>query len=99
MIGLLLMPACALLLPEWRVLPSWLSLESRFEQSIATKDPAFPFMLTSDVEIESQPAPLIANTLPLTVASLQPLEKASVERTIIDGPIRIRLNAVLLLEI
>ncbi len=32
LIGLLLMPACALLLPQWRVLPSWLSIESRIEQ-------------------------------------------------------------------
>ena len=32
LIGLLFMPACAMLLPQWRVLPSWLSLESRFEQ-------------------------------------------------------------------
>ncbi len=32
MIGLLLMPACAFLLPAWRVLPVWLSLESRIER-------------------------------------------------------------------
>ncbi len=32
LIGLLLMPACAMLLPQWRVLPSWLSIESRIEQ-------------------------------------------------------------------
>ena len=32
MIGLLLMPACTFLLPAWRVLPVWLSLESRIER-------------------------------------------------------------------
>ena len=31
MLGLLLMPACALLLPDWRVLPEWLSWENRIE--------------------------------------------------------------------
>ena len=98
-IGLLLMPACALLLPEWRVLPSWLSLERRFEQTIATNDTTVPLMPTSDVKIESQLAPSIANTLPTTVVSPPPLEKASVDRTIVEGPIRVRLNAGLLLEI
>ncbi len=59
MIGLLLMPACALLLPQWRVLPSWLSLESRFEQQSAISEPLVYNAPGSDgpVEMEAHFAP------------------------------------------
>ena len=39
MLGLLLMPACALLLPDWRVLPEWLSWENRIEMEEPTAQP------------------------------------------------------------
>ena len=33
LLGLLLMPACALLLPDWQILPTWLCLENRVEKN------------------------------------------------------------------
>ncbi len=54
MIGLLLIPACALLLPQWRVLPSWLSLESRFEQQSAISEPLVYKAPASDEPVETE---------------------------------------------
>ncbi|MEQ1830957.1 MAG: M56 family metallopeptidase, partial [Pirellula sp.] len=54
MIGLLLMPAFALFLPEWRVLPSWLSLESRIEQQLTVNKSIAIHRPTSDGPVLSQ---------------------------------------------
>lgn len=72
MIGLLLMPACAMLLPEWRVLPSWLSLQIRIEQptkgslQVAFNPP------TSQIPFEAMDAP--SPTLMLVDAVYSPVE-------------------------
>ena len=55
MIGLLLMPACAMLLPQWRVLPSWLSLESRFEQQSDISEPLVYNAPASDGRAKTEP--------------------------------------------
>ncbi len=94
MIGLLLMPACALLLPEWRVLPSWLSLESRIEQQLIVNKPIAINLPASDDPVLSQqtPAPEYANYTPPTVYPSATDPTATM-------PIPMRLSASLLLSV
>ena len=96
MIGLFLMPAFALFLPEWRVLPNWLSLESRIEQLTTAYQPVAINPPTNPKLIESQPAPN-SEYLPID-AVLSPI--ATQPTTLVPTeifPIPIRLSAKLVL--
>ncbi len=98
MLGLLLMPACALGLPQWRVLPSWLSLENRVvllpmtNQPVAVNEPA------SHVYSESQPT-LPHEGMAEVGEFARPIEPPPVVATKEFVRIPIRLSAVLLLGI
>jgi beta-lactamase regulating signal transducer with metallopeptidase domain len=88
MIGLLLMPACALLLPQWRVLPSWFSLESRFEQQSPISEPFVYNAPASDGPVETEthfapdPAQYETTSLPNIPDAIVPVE-STVSPTVI----------------
>ena len=98
MLGLLLMPACAWGLPQWRVLPSWLSLENRVVQLPMTNQPIAINQPASHVIMESQPTPPHERLAEVSEFA-RPTEPPPVVATKEFVPIPIRLSAVLLLGI
>ena len=64
LIGLIILPAATLLLPEWRILPSWLSIESRLAEASLATHPLPPdltaFPVTSNIQIASEIANSVA---------------------------------------
>ena len=98
MIGLFLMPAFALFLPEWRVLPNWLSLESRIEHQLILNKPIAISQPTGDGPVYSQqtPAPEYAlDDARYSSPTVQPLAYVSNA----TNPHPIRLSASLLLNV
>ena len=97
MIGLLLMPACAILLPEWRVLPSWLSLESRIEQptkgslQVAFNQPTGQVPLETVVAPSQAFAPKNAEYSPVEVS-----RPNAIHAEIVRAPIRLSANLILI---
>ena len=98
MIGLFLMPAFALFLPEWRVLPNWLSLESRIEHQLILNKPIAISRPTGNGPVHSQQTPAPEHTLDdarYSSPTVQP--SAYVSNATIPHPIR--LSASLLLSV
>ena len=102
-LGLLLMPACALLLPQWRVLPAWLSLENQIDRSetsslrmdssnpmIAESLPKNVFTATEQVPADFGPKDF-GHSLPTTERTIQVVALAE--------PIRIRVPASVVLGV
>jgi beta-lactamase regulating signal transducer with metallopeptidase domain len=111
-LGLLLMPACALLLPDWRVLPEWLSWENRIEMEESTThhhglDPSraidAPERVNPRGNTTLSPADGAISSTRQTIASMPNTSNAvstSPElnpRSLLYAPIQIRLPASLVL--
>ena len=100
MIGLLLMPACAMLLPEWRVLPSWLSLQIRIEQPTkGSLQVAFnpPTSQISPIPLETAVTP--SPTFTPANAEYSPVEvqrPGEIPAEIVPAPIRLSANRILI---
>ena len=100
MLGLMIMPVATLLLPEWRILPSWLAIESRIAE-FSREDKPFPNELLSSSGTSTIPITL-ANEV--DVASLSKLDSepavpAFSPTSVQNWPLVIRVNADLLLAV
>ena len=103
LLGLIVMPAGTLLLPEWRILPSWLSIESRFEEARGGEKPNSKLL-----PISADSASLAAHSAeafratPLPVSRLPVLEPEGQEISAAPAdywPVAIRVSADLLLAV
>ena len=96
MVGLLLIPACAFVLPQWRVLPAWLTLENRIEPTIsvvlpppnngALQESLTPAQPTIEQEFATHSASVES------AASLPPIELPATQ---LPKPIRLSASLVL----
>ena len=92
------MPAFALFLPEWRVLPNWLSLESRIEHQLILNKPIAISRPTGNGPIHSQQTPAPEHTLDDARYS-SPTVQPSTYFSNATIPHPIRLSASLLLSV
>lgn len=98
MLGLLLMPACALLLPHWHVLPTWLSLEQRFEQTLPTSLP-IEDPLPAMVDTIQTDALSFTSVAPFTLEDLESTLNGADPLVAVAEPIHIRLQSTLVIGI
>jgi len=114
MLGLLLMPACALLLPDWQVLPEWLSLENRIEikgsstQQLSLGSPAMTYTFelaeTREAVVMSQnvafsPEYQPVDSMPITLESSSHTSDLAAPTNLPPERFQIRLPASLVLGI
>jgi beta-lactamase regulating signal transducer with metallopeptidase domain len=98
LVGLVVMPMATILLPEWRVLPSWLAIENQLETPAVAVAPS-PTMMgnVSDPKFEQTPVANTDSPLPASamMSGLTPIDPVPAS----NWPLRVRISSSIVLTI
>ncbi|MDX1926086.1 MAG: M56 family metallopeptidase [Pirellulaceae bacterium] len=98
LVGLVVMPVATILLPEWRVLPSWLAIENQLETPAVAVAPSSTMMgNVSDPKFEQTPVVTTESPLPASamMSGLTPIDPVPAS----NWPLRVRISSSIVLTI